>query len=234
LGFAQFHAPTRDNPFMPSEELERLRVEHHPMIYRQEFEAEFVDLSGFALFDVTHMMLDNEPFPTPTMSETVFAVIDSGMKGGFEHDASAVVYCAYNAHLSPQGLTILDWEAVELGAGDMDGWLRAVAGRLYGLGKDKTLYGRYPIYFEDAAAGSMMLARAPELHIDAMPVPSSWTSWGKDLRALAAEPHVRQARAHDRRRPRQNVNAQGGGAKSPARSTCRLPHRRQSGSQAGG
>jgi hypothetical protein len=35
LGFAQFHGPTRDNPFMPNEELERLRVEHHPMIYRQ-------------------------------------------------------------------------------------------------------------------------------------------------------------------------------------------------------
>ncbi len=83
-----------------------------------------------------------------------------------------------------------------MGAGDMDGWLRAVAGRLYGLGKDKTLCGRYPIYIEDAAAGSMMLARAPELHIDATSVPSSWTSWGKDLRALAAEPHVRQGRVH--------------------------------------
>jgi hypothetical protein len=65
--------------------------------------------------------------------------------------------------------------------------LAPCVGRLYGLGKDKTLYGRYPIYIEDAAAGSMMLARAPELHIDAMPVPSSWTSWGKDLR---------QGRAH--------------------------------------
>ena len=54
-----------------------MRVEHHPMIYRQEFEAEFVDLSGFALFDVAHMMRDNEPFPTPTRSETVFPVIDS-------------------------------------------------------------------------------------------------------------------------------------------------------------
>ena len=40
-----------------------------------------------------------------------------------------------------------------------------------------------------------MLARAPELHIDRAPIPSSWTSWGKDLRALAAEPHVRQGRA---------------------------------------
>jgi hypothetical protein len=29
-----------------------------------------------------------------------------------------------------------------------------------------------------------MLGRAPELHIDAVPVPFSWTSWGKDLRAL--------------------------------------------------
>jgi hypothetical protein len=81
LGFTQFHAPTRDNPFMPSEELERLRVEQHPTIYPHEFEAEFVDLSGFALFNVAHMMRDNEPLPDPTMSETVFAVIDSGMEG---------------------------------------------------------------------------------------------------------------------------------------------------------
>jgi hypothetical protein len=63
---------------MPHEELERLRVEHHPMIYRQEFEAEFVDLSCFALFVVAHMMRNSEPYPTPAMSETDFAVIDMG------------------------------------------------------------------------------------------------------------------------------------------------------------
>jgi len=45
-----YHAPSRKNPFLPPEELERLRATHHPLIFRQEFEAEFVDLSGEGLF----------------------------------------------------------------------------------------------------------------------------------------------------------------------------------------
>jgi hypothetical protein len=46
------------------------------------------------------------------------------------------------------------------------------------------------IYIEAAAMGEMLLAKAPGLGIDARPIDSELVSRGKDLRALAAEPHV--------------------------------------------
>jgi hypothetical protein len=55
----------------------------------------------------------------------VFATLDSGVRGSQTHDASAVVYVGCNVHMQPYGLYVLDWEAVELGAGDLELWLVA-------------------------------------------------------------------------------------------------------------
>jgi hypothetical protein len=194
LGFAQFHAPTSANPFMPADELARLEREHHPLIFRQEFLAEFVDLSGVSLFSVEKLLEDGQPVALQR-TDAIFAVIDSGMKGGIEHDGSAALYVAVDSTASPPRLLLVDWEIVSLGAGDLDQWLIGVHARLIALHRElRPRAGSYGIFIEAMALGEMLLAKAPGLGISARPIDTALVSRGKDLRALAAEPHVSAGR----------------------------------------
>jgi hypothetical protein len=194
LGFAQFHAPTSANPFMPADELARLEREHHPIIFRQEFLAEFVDLSGVSLFSIDKLLEGGQPISLQR-SDAIFAVIDSGMKGGIEHDGSAALYLAVDLAVSPPRLLLVDWEIVSLGAGDLDQWLTGVHARLIALHRKlRPRGGSYGIFIEEMALGEMLLAKAPGLGISARPIDTALVSRGKDLRALAAEPHVSAGR----------------------------------------
>jgi hypothetical protein len=173
LGFAQFHAPTSANPFMPADELARLERETHPLIFRQEFLAEFVDLSGVSLFSIDKLLEDGHPIDLG-QADAVFAVIGSGVKGGTEHDGSAALYLAVDLTGSTPRLLFVDWEIVSLGAGDLDQWLVSVQARLTGLADAlRPRGGSYGIHIEAAAMGELLLAMAPGLGIDARPIDSA-------------------------------------------------------------
>jgi hypothetical protein len=189
-GFAQFAAPTSRNPFIPSAELEALRAQHNPAIYAQEFEAQFVNLAGVGLFDVAAMLDQGAPWPTSDKVDLVFATLDSGVRGGQAHDASAVVYAAFNKFTAPAGtLTILDWEAVELGAGDLELWFARVGRKLAGFA-EKARLGPALVFIENTGLGEMLLAKAGVLGVPAVELNSKWVARGKDLRALTAERFV--------------------------------------------
>jgi hypothetical protein len=188
-GFTQFVAPTLRNPFIPPAEIEALRAQHNPLVFAQEFEAQFVNLAGVGLFDVAAMLNKGEPWEPPQIFDTVFATIDSGVRGGQEHDASAVVYCGLNVMMVPLGLYVLDWEATELGAGDLELWFAGVGQRLRGYGT-KTRMGSEGVHVERAGLGEMLLAKADALGVDAREIPSEIVARGKDLRALAAERYI--------------------------------------------
>ncbi|WP_296707298.1 hypothetical protein [Rhodoblastus sp.] len=189
LGFTQFHAPSSKNPFLPAKELDRLSRVHHPLIFRQEFLAEFVDLSGLALFSITKLLVDGVAPPVPKTFDIAFAVIDSAVKGGSENDAAACVFFGLNVHLEPRGLFILDWDAVEVGAADVEQWLLTCEARLQELTGDKVRLNEQGIYIEGVALGEMLLAKFPHI---CQPIPSHLVARGKDLRALAAEPLVNE------------------------------------------
>jgi hypothetical protein len=55
--FSSFHAPSSDNPFMPAEEIEDLRKTEHPLVFAQEYLAEFVDWSGAAFFLIEKVLV---------------------------------------------------------------------------------------------------------------------------------------------------------------------------------
>jgi hypothetical protein len=185
-GFAQFAAPTSRNPFIDPAEIEALRAQHNPLVFAQEFEAQFVNLAGVGLFDVAAMLNKGEPWETPEKFDTVFATLDSGVRGGQEHDASAVVYCGFNIFLLPHGLHILDWEAVELGAGDLELWFAGIGRRLDEYAEQSRM-GSQGIHIERAGLGEMLLAKAGALGVLAQEIPPELVARGKDLRALAAE-----------------------------------------------
>lgn len=117
LGFIEHHAPTSSNPFVPPEELEKERANNDPRVFRQEFLAEFVDWSAASLFDVRKWFEgenQDQPVDYPEMCQAVFAVMDTAVKGGTEHDGTAVVYYAVDTRPGCQRLTILDWDVQEM------------------------------------------------------------------------------------------------------------------------
>jgi hypothetical protein len=110
-GFQEFRATTLDNPLLPkrmggeSEEewLARrasfhgaLRKENDPLVYAQEYLAEFVDWSGVAFFSREKLLVDNQPLTFPDRCDAVFAVIDTASKTGTDNDATAVTFFAVN------------------------------------------------------------------------------------------------------------------------------------------
>jgi hypothetical protein len=183
-----YHAPSHKNPFLPRDELERLKQTHHPLIYQQEFEAEFVDLSGVGLFMVERMLQPNgAPWDMPRALDYVFAVIDSGVKGGVEHDASAVVFFGAQRR-ERRYLYILDWEAVELGAANLERWFVNIVVKLCSYMKTQRItHAIGPVYVEPAGLGELLIAKFPG---DARPIDSVFVQRGKDLRALGCEPLI--------------------------------------------
>ena len=188
-----YHAPSHKNPYLPRDELERLRQVHHPLIFRQEFEAEFVDLSGFGLLLVERMLQpDGLPWPMPAALDYVFAAIDSGVKGGVEHDASAVVFFGVQGWGERRYLYILDWEAVELGAASLERWFVDVVVKLCDYMKALRIARAVgPVYVEPAGLGELLIAKFPG---DATPIDNALVQRGKDLRALGSEPLINGGR----------------------------------------
>jgi hypothetical protein len=185
-GFAEFVAPTLANPFIPVAEVEALRKQHNPLVFAQEFEAQFVNLAGVGLFDVAKMLDQGSPWKTPERFDVVFATVDSGIRGGQAHDASAVVYAGLNVHMVPHGLFVLDWEAVEVGGGDIELWFAGVGRTLEGYA-EKARLGSKGVSVERAGLGEMLLAKANALGVHAEEIKPELVARGKDLRALAAE-----------------------------------------------
>ena len=110
-GFHEYHATTMDNPLLPkraaNEGLEAwgerqaqfradLIKDNDPLVYAQEYLAEFVDWSGVAFFAREKLLVGNRPVPLPPRCDSVFAVIDTASKTGTDNDATAATFFAYD------------------------------------------------------------------------------------------------------------------------------------------
>ena len=194
-GFTEYHAPTHTNPFLPVDELEKLERENHPLVFRQEYMAEFVDWSGEAFFSLDKMLVDGQPMAMPTKVDGVFAVIDTAVKGGVEHDGTAVVYCAINKFYG-QPLIILDWDIVQMDGALLESWMPSVFARLEELAtmtaaRTGTQAG---VHIEDAAAGAILLQQGRINGWNTHAIDSTLTSQGKDVRALDVSGYFHQGK----------------------------------------
>jgi hypothetical protein len=108
-GFSEYHATTMDNPVLPKrgqneteatwmrrrgEFLDDLKTGNDPLVYAQEYLAEFVDWAGVGFFARDKLLDNGQPVPYPARCDAVFAVIDTASKTGTEHDATAVTFFA--------------------------------------------------------------------------------------------------------------------------------------------
>ena len=186
--FVEFHAPTHGNPFMPASALKELEASKHPLVWQQEYLADFVDFSGESFFQKDKLLVDGKPVPMPYGVDQVLAVIDTAVKEGKEHDATAVSYWAVMPDwFEPYKLVCLDWDLVSIDGAMLEVWVQGVFARLEFFAREcKAVYGSSGVYIEDAQSGSILLQQCAMRGWPAEALPADLTQAGKDGRAINA------------------------------------------------
>jgi hypothetical protein len=205
FGFAELHARTMDNPVLPKRLLDEnaeawaerrmrflgdLKKDNNPLVYDQEYLAEFVDWSGVAFFAREKLLEQDQPVPYPTTCDCVFAVIDTASKTGTDNDATAVTFFALG-HLAPYPLVILDWDITQIEGAILETWLPTVFERLEQLSRQcRARNGFLGAWIEDKNSGTILLQQALRRQWPTHAIESKLTALGKDERALSVSGYV--------------------------------------------
>lgn len=186
LGFKEHHAPTDTNPYVPPEEFELERAKCHPLVFRQEYLAEFVDWSGVAFFSAESLTVNGAGVALPMHCDAVYCVIDSAMKDGSGNDGTACVWFGVSRHFG-HPLTVLDWEISQINSNLLPVWLPNVLARGEQLAKDCQARGGFiGAWIEDKGSGITLNQHAATVGLPCRPIGGDITSTGKDGRAIAA------------------------------------------------
>lgn len=219
-GFVDFHAPTTSNPVLPLRKptetiqqwLQRreqyfteLRAKTPPLVYQQEYLAEFVDWSGAAFFTRASLLENEMPVQMPARCETVFATIDTATKTGKEHDGTGVIYWAVVKNLiravgadgtmaEPYRLVILDWDITQIEGALLETWLPNVFKQLEHYAREcRARMGSTGAFIEDKSSGMVLIQHAQRKGWPVTPINGDLTelaSVGKDERAISVSGYV--------------------------------------------
>ena len=190
--FQEFHAPSSGNPYLSRGELADLERNEHPLVWKQEYLAEFVDWSGDAFFRVEDMLVDGSPIEVPKRTDGVFCTIDTATKTGRENDATAVIYWAWNKIGDNFPLIILDWDITQIEGAHLEIWLPKVLDICEDYAREcHSRGGVAGAFIEDKASGMVLLQNAERRWPGrAHGISSDLTALGKDGRALNISGYV--------------------------------------------
>ena len=204
-GFHEYHATTMENPLLPKRAakerfeawLERqaqfradLVKDNDPLVYSQEYIAEFVDWSGAAFFSREKLLFDGQPLPLPARCDGVFAIIDTASKTGTDNDATAVIFFASDS-VGRTRLLILDWDIAQIEGAVLETWLPNVFARLEELARlCGARHGSIGAFIEDKNSGTILLQQALRRQMPARAIDSKLTALGKDERAISVSGYV--------------------------------------------
>ena len=205
-GFHEFHATTLDNPLLPKRAQnesfedwgarrarfhEDLRKDNDPLVYAQEYMAEFVDWSGAAFFSREKLLVENRPLPLPARCDFVFAVIDTASKTGTDNDATAVTFFAAT-RVGKVPLLILDWDIVQIEGAVLETWLLGVFKALEELAR--LCRARYEARWAPSSRtrtrGQFSCSKHGGDKCPRDAIESKLTAMGKDERAISVSGYV--------------------------------------------
>lgn len=189
--FRQYHAPTSANPYMPPEELAEIEANTHPLVFQQEYLADFVDWSGSAFFSQLSLLDGNaHAYAMPARCDAVFATIDTAIKDGKKHDGTGVVFWAIN-RFTGIPLMVLDWDVIQVEGSVLELWLPQVYQRLEDLARQcGARQGSLGAFIEDKGSGTILLQQAKRHGWAAHPIESKLTDLGKDARCISVSGYV--------------------------------------------
>ena len=207
-GFIDFHAPSIANPLIPARIIARpggsnytetieewqerrdkvfadMKSREHPLVWLQEYEAEFVDWRGVAFFSLDKLLLNGRPAPDWQKCDYVFAVVDTATKTGSGNDGTAVTYFAFTRHWA-YPLMVIDWHIEQIEGALLETWLPTVFRTLeewaVRLGARR---GSAGAFIEDAASGMVLIQHAQNNQWPVTAIPQTLTALGKDERAIS-------------------------------------------------
>ena len=191
LGWTDHHAPTWANPTLSQEALAKIEKNTPPLVYRQEFKAEFVNWNGVQFFELAKMLEeDGNPCEMPDSVDGVYAVIDTAMKTGTDNDGTAVMFFAINKTFG-HPLVVLDWDIVQIQGASLVTWLPWVYTRLEELSRmTRARMGSVGVFIEDKSSGTILLQQAENKGLPAHAIDSKLTEVGKDERAVNVSGYV--------------------------------------------
>ncbi len=210
-GWGEWHAPTAANPLLPmrradeseadhairrAEAIEEIRRENAPLVFEQEFEANFVSWAGEAFFHLDKMFENGQPVEPPAHCDAVFATIDTATKTGKDNDGTAVCYWARTMPgFGPHELVLLDWDCQQIEGSLLEAWLPTVFQRLEGFATlCKARAGSIGAFIEDKSSGMVLLQQADRRGWPAHPIDSKLTSMGKVERAISVSGYFYQGK----------------------------------------
>jgi hypothetical protein len=188
--FREYHSTTFANPHLPREFLDQLEANTHPLVFRQEYLAEFVDFSGAAFFAIDWLLDAGRAVPYPRHCDGVFVVIDTAVKTGSANDGTAALYVARSMHTGIP-LVILDWDLVQIEGASLEEWMPSVFRRAEELAiACKARQGSLGAFIEDAQSGSILIQQCRNKGLPVTALPSGLTAAGKDRRAIDVSGYV--------------------------------------------
>jgi hypothetical protein len=181
----EFHAPTSANPLLDAAAVAHLESTNLPLVWAQEYCAEFVSWAGEALMSLADMLIDGQGVPYPTHCDYIYATVDSAMKDGTEHDGTAVCYWARNLFAGTPAI-LLDWDIQQITAATLTDWLPGVLDKMGLLGNE--CGARHPplCWIEDKSSGTMLIQHAQGKGWPVEAIDGKITAQGKDGRAVLA------------------------------------------------
>lgn len=193
--WTEFHLPTSSNPLLNAEAVAALRTQYPPLVFKQEYEANFVNWAGESLFKLPSLLVDGHGSDYPQNCEGVFATVDTAVKDGLENDGTGVIFWALNKYGKGAPLTVLDWELTQITADMQISWMPSIFARLEYLAKEcRARYGVFGTFIEDKQTGSMLLQHGQKTGWPTVAIDASLTQAGKSGRASMASGPVHQGR----------------------------------------
>ncbi len=191
--WTEFHAPTADNPTLDQIAVSNLKDMYPPLVYQQEYLAEFVDWSGAAFFDVNKLLIDGAPFGELPKPDQIFLVVDTAMRDGAEHDGTACITFAVYKHggAGDVRVIIIDYDILQINAELLIDWLPGKIREAQEFANfTGARYGFQGAWIEDASSGIVLLGEARRRGMPVEGIDTKLTSIGKEGRALAVSTYV--------------------------------------------
>jgi hypothetical protein len=164
----------------------RLKSTNAPLVWAQEYDAQFVSWAGQAFFSIDNLTVEGRGVALPANCDYVFATIDSAMKDGSQHDGTAVVYWARST-VAGLPLVILDWDVIQINSDLLTTWLPGVFAQLeHFAALCRARAGSAGAFIEDKASGITLNQFAQRTGLPAQPIEGEITAAGKDGRAILA------------------------------------------------
>jgi hypothetical protein len=175
------------------ETVEQNKIELGDHAYATQYQQQAKAREGSFFFNPEHFLVEVTredgskffaPAATPTICDSVFAVIDTASKVGKARDGTGCGWYAYTKYPEEQ-LRLLDWDLIQIEAAVLEHWLPGVLERCEELAAlTHARYGHTGAWIEDKDSGIVLLQQAANRDLLAQPIETKLTGMGKDARAL--------------------------------------------------